>query len=81
MIEQPAPVSEAPPPDTGLFTVPPGMIGQSRPNGLDQWGNLRLEAEKIIEENHGQNFIKIFSNYSAINYIKNHEFYGKFGPK
>jgi hypothetical protein len=51
---------EPPPPDTGLFTALPGMIGQSRPNGLNQWGNLRLQAETVIEENHGQNFMKIF---------------------
>jgi hypothetical protein len=52
--------TDTPPADTGLFTAAGGMIGQSCPNGLDQWGNLRLQAEKIIEENHGQNFIKIF---------------------
>jgi hypothetical protein len=47
---------EAPPPETGLFSGPPaGETGD-----YDQWGNLRLQAEKIIEENHGQNFIKIF---------------------
>jgi hypothetical protein len=59
MIEQPFPEPESPSPDTGLFSAPPAMIGQSRPDTLDQWGNLRLQAEKVIEETHGQNFIKI----------------------
>jgi hypothetical protein len=71
MIERPLPETEPPPPETGLFTAPPGMIGQSRPGGLDQWGNLRLQAEKVIEENHGRNFIKIF-----IYKYNNQNFYG-----
>jgi hypothetical protein len=38
------------------------VIGQSRPDSpdYDTWGNIRLKAERIIEENHGQNFIRIF---------------------
>jgi hypothetical protein len=49
--------TEAPP--LGIFG--PGMIGQSCPESpdYDAWGNIRLQAEKVIEENHGQNFIKI----------------------
>ena len=29
-------------------------------NSIDSWGNLKAEPVKIIEENHGDNFIKIF---------------------
>jgi hypothetical protein len=60
-IEEPQPETEALPP-LGIFAQagPPGMIGQSRLESLDQWGNFRLQAEKVIEEIHGQNFIKVF---------------------
>jgi hypothetical protein len=49
---------EAPP--LGIFG-PGGMMDQSCPENpdYDTWGNIRLQAEKVIEENHGQNFIKI----------------------
>jgi hypothetical protein len=41
--------------ETGLFSGPPaGGTGD-----YDAWGNIRLQAQKVIEENHGQNFIKI----------------------
>jgi hypothetical protein len=60
-IEELPPETETLPP-LGIFTpaAAPGMIGQSRPESLDQWGNLRLQEEKVIEEIHGQNFIRIF---------------------
>jgi hypothetical protein len=67
--------TEPPPPGDRLFTAPPGMIGQSRSNGLDQWGNLRLEADKVLEENHGKNFIKIFI------YKYNNQFFYSFQVK
>jgi hypothetical protein len=53
-------IEAAEPPPLGIFNQAalPGMIG--RPDILDQWGNIRLKAEKVIEETHGQNFIKIF---------------------
>lgn len=53
-----------PPPDTGLFTPPGAVIGQSRPNdpAYDQWGNLKENPLKTIEETHGGNFVKIFIN-------------------
>jgi hypothetical protein len=68
MIEQSSSPEAAPSPETetspplGIFgpAAPPGMIGQSQPDILDQWGNFRLQAVKVIEENHGQNFIRIF---------------------
>jgi hypothetical protein len=50
------PETEAPP--LGIFG-PEGMIGQSCPN-YDQWGNIKADPVKIIEETHGENFIKVF---------------------
>jgi hypothetical protein len=51
--------TEAPP--LGIFG-PDGVIGQSCPDGpdYDQWGNVRADPVKVIEEAHGENFIKIF---------------------
>jgi hypothetical protein len=62
MINTPAAIEEETPeaPSLGIFG-PGGKIGQSCPENqdYDAWGNFRLQAEKVIEENHGQNFIKI----------------------
>jgi hypothetical protein len=36
--------------------IPP----ETMPAYCDKWGNIRKEPERIIKENHGPNFIKIF---------------------
>jgi hypothetical protein len=49
--------SGEPPPDTGLFAVPPP---EAESGDCDAWGNIRLDPVETIEEAHGGNFVKIF---------------------
>lgn len=44
-------------PSLGLFENPPVSMPESE--YYDQWGNLKTPL-KVIEETHGENFIKIF---------------------
>ncbi len=54
--------TEAPPP-LGIFAhtaaaAPPE--GEAGAGDYDQWGNIKSAPAQIIEENHGENFVKIF---------------------
>lgn len=52
--------------DTPLSSVPETEY-------YDQWGNLKGTPAKTIEENHAENFVKIFIyQYSSINTVINH---------
>jgi hypothetical protein len=53
----PDPEAEAPPP-LGLFT-PAAPQSEAPIPQFDQWGNIKTEPTNIIEETHGENFVKI----------------------
>jgi hypothetical protein len=51
--------AEAPPP-LGIFTSPQVMPPEGEAPDYDQWGNIKTDPIKVVEETHGKNFIKIF---------------------
>ena len=52
------PEAEAPPP-LGIFGPVVEPPPESPAPQFDQWGNIKMNPAKIIEESHGENFIKI----------------------
>jgi hypothetical protein len=51
--------AEAPPP-LGIFGAPPAPPPEGESPDYDQWGNLKINPVKAVEEVHGENFVKIF---------------------